>query len=512
MGLDANKRKISLALRELAQGMALVLLPWLAVLLGLFGVRLRPRIACARPWLVVWVGLFLLGLAVLITDPGKGLILVGDSLAGLLAGLVLRPAPLASVGMAVGLVLLAALGAFQSFPGRQVWQAFGATNLHSSILRLEHQPTMATLRGSSGVATAWSIPPSVSRISVKLPMRVFSTGGSRSTDVKFKLVAWWPDKKRQWSDYPSTTITAGPTWTEPAVSLTLPSSRTEAVLLVLREPLGVDATIGLRRPVVRGFPSAVQLHPSGVPRVHLLSTDPNLAAHGAVTAALATLAIEAPSYVTVPSMVAAAAAVALTRSRAAALGLVAGLLLMTLSLKPWRRDHPLVATLLTIGAFGAAATGTLALFAERWPGLGHAVSRIAIWRFALSELQHHRLLGLSSQHLDFATVWAEQHPHASTPAITHAHNLWLQFGAEFGILGLLGISLVVVTLVRLSWSRLAWRGLLLLLPVLMMNMVDVTLLYPGVLFPVLFAVNHGLGASRHGDGSPLLSHRTVTTR
>lgn len=83
-------------------------------------------------------------------------------------------------------------------------------------------------------------------------------------------------------------------------------------------------------------------------------------------------------------------------------------------------------------------------------------------------------------------------PDVAVPA--HAHNLFLQVAFERGLVGLVGLTLLLLAL-ACAPRRKEWGALGLLALVLALNLVDYTLLYSGVLYPLASAIGLIAGPS-----------------
>src|SRR5690606_22721899 len=87
--------------------------------------------------------------------------------------------------------------------------------------------------------------------------------------------------------------------------------------------------------------------------------------------------------------------------------------------------------------------------------------------------------------LPFPESWSALHPDDMRSPPNHAHNLFLEFGARFGWPGVGAAGLLTGLLIALAWRRGRWRYLALVGPVLLMTLLDYTLLYQGVLYPLI---------------------------
>jgi O-antigen ligase len=121
-------------------------------------------------------------------------------------------------------------------------------------------------------------------------------------------------------------------------------------------------------------------------------------------------------------------------------------------------------------------------------------NRLAVWAAALDLARAHPWfgVGLTAAPDAFRARTAESLP----PGVTYAHHLWLQLWATFGIVGLVGATILVAvtlsTLRRPGWARLAP----LLVALTLLNTWDLTLFQPEVAIPVLLAVAAWVGVPR----------------
>lgn len=229
--------------------------------------------------------------------------------------------------------------------------------------------------------------------------------------------------------------------------------------------------------------------------------DPNLAGHTASTLGLAAVALSSP-----PLGVLGGAftllGLALTGSRAALVGTLAGFLwLFWLWLpKGWRRRG-----FAALGLGGALFIGLAwsSLAGLRLLTLGEAVARGDIWRAAAAAFTENPGRGLGAG--GFSAFWDERSAtDAAGAAVTHAHNVWLEFAAAYGVLGLVSVATLTLGLVLLAWRGGGARASAFVVGVLVMNVFDTTLVYAGVLFPLFLA----LGVFRR-EGAPVETNRTL---
>ena len=226
--------------------------------------------------------------------------------------------------------------------------------------------------------------------------------------------------------------------------------------------------------------------------------DPNLAGHTVGTLGLAVVALSSPPLGVLGGALT-LLGLALTGSRAALVGTLAGFLwLFWLGLpKGWRRR-----------GFAALGLGGVVLVGLTWSSLsglrlltfGEAVARGDIWRAAAAAFLENPGRGLGAG--GFAAFWNEAA--GADTAVTHAHNVWLEFAAAYGVLGLASVTALTLGFALLAWRGGGARALAFVVGVLVMNVFDTTLVYAGVLFPLFLA----LGAFRR-DRAPVEAGRTL---
>ena len=222
------------------------------------------------------------------------------------------------------------------------------------------------------------------------------------------------------------------------------------------------------------------------PRAQLWFSHPNLAAHTLLSLVLATLATTTSLGLTLVVSSLAVLSVLLIRSRAAWLALVLGAgwsVFLTPPFKNRRRLSVLLAgvVLVGVGVFSAISFRS-GVFANRT-----GTSRLEIWGVAGRALFEHPWRGIGQA--SFADYWRETYRGNSQETVTHAHNLWLQFAAVYGLPGLVAILWLTGGLLYLAWRWGRLRGLALVVPVFVMNTFDYTFFYSGVLFPLLLGMN-----------------------
>lgn len=148
--------------------------------------------------------------------------------------------------------------------------------------------------------------------------------------------------------------------------------------------------------------------------------------------------------------------------------------------------------------------GRLQLF-----GVDVRTSRSLIWRTAARGFMQAPVLGLGDNTpADYAAeipaggfmaFWEATHPRAQE-LVSHAHNLWLSLASRYGLFGVAAALWLTVCLPWLCWRFGRWRGLSLLVALLLLNAVDETLFHTSTLLLLALGLNtlqlEGWGAMR----------------
>ena len=245
----------------------------------------------------------------------------------------------------------------------------------------------------------------------------------------------------------------------------------------------------------------------GSTRQTIVFGDPNLAGHTLGTLGLALVSLAGPLL----GMFGGALTlfgVGLTGSRAALLGVAVGLLwLFWLQLPGGRRW-----TAFTLGAFVVGFAGVLWLqstqltqltqvLTSRLFSLGETTARRSIWAAAGEAFVTHPWRGLGAG--GFPAYWAELHRSGHGEAVQHAHNLWLEFAASYGVLGLVFALGLTFALSLTAWRSGGARALALVSGVLVMNLFDTTFFYSGVIFTLTLALGVAARTPLRPSASPL---------
>lgn len=122
----------------------------------------------------------------------------------------------------------------------------------------------------------------------------------------------------------------------------------------------------------------------------------------------------------------------------------------------------------------------------------NVASRFEIWKVAWIAMAANPMLGVGKY---FARFFAEIWDGPEYGVAHHAHNIWLHFGATYGVPGVLSITALIVGLSLLVAASRNYVALAGLMVILILNLVDSTLIIPGVLIPASMIV--GLACQDH---------------
>jgi len=212
---------------------------------------------------------------------------------------------------------------------------------------------------------------------------------------------------------------------------------------------------------------------------------PNLLGHSAATAGTVLAVVGGPATWRAVGLAAAVALVAQSGSRAALAALLVALLALAAASGPWRyRSALLVALVVAAALVAAAGAGTSARFVSLVDG--NVVGRTEIWATALEALAERPFLGVGEG--GFSSFWVGATGGWPNVAPVHAHNLVLHLGAEYGWPGVVAAIGFLAVLVTYCWRRLRWRGVALFASLLILNVLDMTMFFPGVLSTALLAL------------------------
>jgi hypothetical protein len=250
----------------------------------------------------------------------------------------------------------------------------------------------------------------------------------------------------------------------------------------------------VRRVNVSVPPDQVSLMPKApMGRATLWFESPNLLGHSLLSAGLAVACIWPRSLPAMLAVMLSLWGITLTGSRAALIAWVIGLIGVCWIATRDRERLVLLAVALFCASVFLSMYGSQAVM--RFQVSDGSIPRIEIWTAATRAILEHPL-GLGTG--QFQNYFLNVRPDQTAQAISHAHNLWLEMGVRYGILGLLAGLCLTLALLELAWRFGAWQGLVLLIPLLVMNFFDYTLFFPSV----MAALYLGLNSMRVGNQKP----------
>jgi hypothetical protein len=223
-----------------------------------------------------------------------------------------------------------------------------------------------------------------------------------------------------------------------------------------------------------------------LPRISLWFAQPNFLGHSAAVLLLCGLALSQRGWLNVFLVLGGLVLIAFTGSRTALLGAVVGVpLLIIQSLSVRARLVSFVAFVVIVALLLVFAQGirrdATSLFVD-----GNLTPRTQIWQIAWMAMMDYPF-GLGDR--GFSAYFEQLISTVPHEAIQHAHNFWLDLGVRYGLLGLIAAGWISVGLLFLAWGKARWVGLSLLGAIYLMNITDNTLLFQGVLFPLVLTLN-----------------------
>lgn len=232
-------------------------------------------------------------------------------------------------------------------------------------------------------------------------------------------------------------------------------------------------------------------------RLELFAGDPVLLAHLAVAMATALLATTGTSLVGLGGVVGVALIAWFAQSRGALATIAIWSLLVPLTSSWGNKKKAIAAVAVVAAALGAG----ILIQSSRLDALQSASPRLSIWGLALEAFTSFPILGLQGEGI--ATL--DYFKGTSLPNVTHAHNFILQSAMSYGIFGALSATILLGGLLALAYRYGHVLGLVLLLPIVILNVFDSTLLNASILVATTLAIN--ILASRRGLTSTRGSRR-----
>lgn len=234
---------------------------------------------------------------------------------------------------------------------------------------------------------------------------------------------------------------------------------------------------------------------------------PNLAGHSLAAGTLAALTLPGSLTGTLAVLLLGIWSVFLTGSRTAMLALAGGGVLLV-ALRYRKRSRWIVPVLGAVVLIVAALVATSLLGRIPEPSWltfndGQATPRTAIWSAAAQAFTKYPLAGLAGARESFAAFWRSSPDNTTGEFLTHAHDLWLQFAANYGLVGLLATFWIAAGLVIMGWRRAGLNGAVFTASILFMNVFDYTLFFTGVLVPLILGINMAIPADDKTEPRPV---------
>lgn len=212
---------------------------------------------------------------------------------------------------------------------------------------------------------------------------------------------------------------------------------------------------------------------------------PNLAGHTVTTLTLIALALSSalPWQLVISAL--GFVACYFTGSRSAWLVLLVGVAVLLWLKQPRRRTWLIIfyAIVAVALALGWSYLGRLQI-----TSVTNASSRPEIWQTSLAVARDYFWLGIGTSPQRFSDLWFTYNTKA-IEAVTHAHNIVLEWLVNFGILGGVAVIWLFIGFFRIAWPRKGVIGVSIVTALLALNTTDVSLFYTWVLVPFLLYLN-----------------------
>ncbi len=223
-------------------------------------------------------------------------------------------------------------------------------------------------------------------------------------------------------------------------------------------------------------------------RASLWFPSPNVVGQSAVISTIVAMSAAGSFGASTLALLLGSLVVGLSGSRAAATILVlAGLAHLLLRSRNTPSGRGRISSRFYLVAIALAALAMVFVFrgVSSRPGSTPEVTRPAIWQAAISAIQTYPLSGLAGHHVSFRDWFAAQHV-GLAQTVTHAHNFWLQLGAQFGVLGLVASLWLTASMFAYALRQKRPGPLLLLVgSATLLSLVDYTLFSYGVVLPLI---------------------------
>jgi hypothetical protein len=246
-----------------------------------------------------------------------------------------------------------------------------------------------------------------------------------------------------------------------------------------------SSSLEVRR--VRAVGSGRALEPvNSVNRVALWFAQPNLLGHTVAALLLCGLAISKRGWLSLLLAVLGLVLIALTGSRTALLVVALGIPLLALQNLSARARPLALSVMVVLAVLALVVTPGIRRDGISLLDDGNSIPRTRIWQIAWRATLEYPF-GLGSG--GFPAFFESQVGDVPHDQIQHAHNFWLELSARYGFLGLVASVWISFGLVWVGWNRGRWRGLTLVILMLLLNITDNTLLYQGVFCPFILTLN-----------------------
>jgi hypothetical protein len=214
---------------------------------------------------------------------------------------------------------------------------------------------------------------------------------------------------------------------------------------------------------------------------------PNIAGHIIATIAMTVQILNRSMILALITFVLSTFDVTLTGSRTALIGIAASIpLIATMSRQSKRSIQIIVGIIIVLGLSTIIVSPQL-ITRLNVLEIGKETPRSTIWGIAWQAFSQHPWTGLTDN--SFSTYFLQNAPNITNDAVQHAHNIWLEMAQRFGIAGLMSVSILTGGLLRIAWRLARTRGLGFVIPILIMNAFDTTLLQPAILCCLYLGLN-----------------------
>ena len=246
-----------------------------------------------------------------------------------------------------------------------------------------------------------------------------------------------------------------------------------------------SAELEVRR--VNAFASGRILEPvPSVGRIALWFIQPNLLGHTVATLLLCGLVLSRRGWLSLLLAVTGLGLIALTGSRTALLVVAVGIPLVAIQNLSLRARPIFLSIMMAVILSAFVFTPGLRRDNLSFFNDGNATSRSRIMQIAWQALLEHPF-GLGQG--KFSGYFEKHVGPAPHDAIQHAHNFWLELATRYGFPGLIAAVWISLGLMFVSWKRARWRGMTLVMSLLLLNITDNTLLYQGVFCTLILTLN-----------------------